>query len=195
VWHVPPSASAAVVYRRGVLVVHAGNRIDGPDRAAPRFPPEREYAIADRLGELLDVLAPEGVVTAAAAGADLLLIEAAAKRGLPVHLVLPCPWQRFRALSVEDQGTRWVDAFERAIDRVSHDASSSLVELDLEPDGEGLRAGNQALIDRARQLARTGVLVVAVHPRGGEDPPSVTDDFVGRAEREGLFVIEIDPGL
>ena len=101
----------------GVLVVHAGNRIDGPDRAPARFPPDREQAVADRLGELLDVLAPEGVVTSAAAGADLLMVEAAEKRQLPVHLVLPFPRARFRAVSVEDQGPRWVSAFEHAVER------------------------------------------------------------------------------
>ena len=175
---------------RWVLVVHAGNRIDGPDRARARFPPDREQAVADRLGELLDLLAPEGVVTSAAAGADLLMVEAAEKRQVPVHLVLPFPRARFRAVSVEDQGPRWVSAFEHAVEG----APSSLVELDLEPGVEGLQAGNQALLDHASALARSGgVLVVAVRPPGGEDPPSVTDDFVRRAVDAGRFVIEVDP--
>jgi hypothetical protein len=176
-----------------VLVVHAGNRIDGPDRPQPRFPPEREAAVAERLGELLDVLAPQGVVTAAAGGADLLLIEAAEKRGIPTHLVLPCARGRFREHSVDDQGSRWAAAFERAVLLATSDGAGSLVELNLEPDEEGLRAANQALIDRARDLRPGGVLAVAVHPPGGGDPPSVTDDFVARARRAGLFVVEIDP--
>jgi hypothetical protein len=158
-----------------VLVVHAGNRIDGPDRARARFPSDREQAVADRLGELLDVLAPEGVITSAAAGADLLIVEAAEKRQIPVHLVLPFPRARFCAVSVRDQGPRWVSAFEHAVERA--DRASSLVELDLEPDVDGLLAGNQALLDRASALARTGLLVVAVR----------------RAGDAGLFVIEIDP--
>ena len=108
-----------------VLVVHAGNRIDGPDRARARFPSDRELAVADRLGELLDVLAPEGVVTSAAAGADLLMVEAAEKRHVPVHLVLPFPRARFRAVSVEDQGRRWVSAFEHAVERADRRARSS----------------------------------------------------------------------
>ena len=150
-------------------------------------------AVADRLGELLDVLVPEGVVTSAAGGADLLLVEAAEKRNVPVHLVLPVPRRRFLALSVKDQGLRWASAFEHAIELAAQDQSSSLVELDLEPDVDGLLAGNQALIDRAFELAGTGLLAVAVRPAGGEDPPSVTDDFVRRAAAAGLFIIEIDP--
>jgi hypothetical protein len=176
-----------------VLVVHAGNRIDGADRAHPRFPPERELAVSDRLRELLDVLEPDGVVTAAAAGADLLLIEAAQERGLPIHLVLPTERYCFRATSVEDRGERWVAAFERAINLVTTHKECSLVELGLESDGNVFRAGNQALINRARDIAEDGVLAVAVRPSGGEHPSSVTDDFVGRAKHAGLFVIEIDP--
>ena len=137
------------------------------------------------------MLAPEGVVTSAAAGADLLMVEAAEKRNVPVHLVLPFPRERFRALSVEDQGRRWVAAFEHAVERA--DRTSTLVELDLEPDDDGLLAGNQALLDHASTLTRTGLLVVAVRPPGGEVPPSVTDDFVRRAGDAGLFLIEIDP--
>jgi hypothetical protein len=176
-----------------VLVVHAGNRIDGPDRAQSRFPAHRELAVADRLGELLDVLAPEAVVTSAAAGADLLLVEAAIKRQVPIHLVLPFARSRFRAMSVEDQGRRWVASFDAALDWVGRDEASSLVELSLDPDVAGLHAANQALLARAAELSSTAVLAVAVRPPGPEVPPSVTDEFVRGAEEAGLFVIEIDP--
>ena len=95
-------------------------------------------------------------------------------------------------MSVEDQGARWVDAFEQAIE-LSGRPGSSLVELDLDPDDAGLRAGNDALIGRARELAGADVLVTVVRPLGGEDPPSMTDDLVDRARRDGFFVVEIDP--
>jgi hypothetical protein len=176
-----------------VLVVHAGNRIDGPDRAQSRFPAHRELAVADRLGELLDLLTPEAVVTSAAAGADLLLVEAAIKRQVPIHVVLPFPRARFRAVSVEDQGRRWVASFDAALDWVEQDEASSLVELDLDTDVTGLHAANQALLARAAELSSTAVLAVAVRPPGPEVPPSVTDEFVRGAEDAGLFVIEIDP--
>ena len=156
---------------------------------APAFHPIASRRSPTAYGELLDLLAPEGVVTSAAAGADLLMVEAAEKRQVPVHVVLPFPRARFRAVSVEDQGPRWVSAFEHAVEG----APSWLVELDLEPGVEGLQAGNQALLDHASALARSGgVLVVAVRPPGGEDPPSVTDDFVRRAVDAGRFVIEVN---
>jgi hypothetical protein len=177
----------------GVLVVHAGNRIDGPERAQPRFPPHRELAVGDRLGELLDLLAPEGVVTSAAAGADLLLVEAAIKRQVPIHLVLAFPRSQFRAVSVEDQGRRWTASFDAALDWVEGDDASSVVELDLDTHAAVFHAANEALLARAAELCRTGVLAVAVRPPGSEVPPSVTDEFVRGAEEAGLFVLEIDP--
>ena len=176
-----------------MLVVHAGNRIDDPDRPRPRFPSDRVQAVADRLGELLDVLAPEGVVTSAAAGADLLMVEAAgeaaAARPPPAAVPAgPVP-RRLGRGSGPALGDGVRHAVEHAVDH-----PSSLIELDLEPGVEGLEAGNQALLDHTSALARTGgLLVVAVRPPGGEVPPSVTDDFVRRAVDAGRFVIEIDP--
>jgi hypothetical protein len=177
-----------------VIIVHAGNRIDQPGRTPPRFPADRERAVGTRIGELLDVLTPAGVVTAAAAGADLLLAEAAMERAVPLHLLLPCPRARFCEVSVADQGPRWTRAYERVLGHVAGDSGSSLVELALEPDDAGFRTANQALVERATNLGTTRVLAVAVRPREREPTPTVTDDFVTRAEAAGLFVLEIDPG-
>lgn len=177
-----------------MILVHSGNRIDHPDRVPARFPARREKAVAARLGELLDLLAPTAVVTAAAAGADLLVAEAAWERSVPLHVVLPCPRQRFREVSVADQGQRWASAFDLMMDHVTGDERSSLVALAYEPDDAGFRRGNQALLDRATSLDAGGVLAVAVRPAVRSSRPSVTDDFVDRARAAGLFVVEIDPG-
>ncbi len=144
--------------------------------------------------ELLQILEPAGIVSAAAAGADLLLAEAALDRAVPLHVVLPCPRARFQEVSVADQGPRWVLAFERVLNHVAQDTRSSLEELTLEPDDAGFRMANQVLLDRAVNLGADRVLAVAVRPRQRESTPSVTDDFVDRAEAAGFFVLEIDPG-
>jgi len=177
-----------------VILVHSGNRIDPPGRVPPRFPRDREPAVKARIGALLQLLSPEGVVSAAAAGADLLMAEAALARSVPLHVVLPCPRDRFREMSVADQGERWVAAYEEVLERVAADRRSSLLELAFEPDDDGFRAANQSLVERALALSPDGVLAVAVRPRAREGNPGVTDDFVERAEAWGLFVVEIDPG-
>jgi hypothetical protein len=176
-----------------VIVVHAGNRTDEAGRAPPRFPVDHEAGVAARIGRLLDVLQPEGVVTAAAAGADLLVVEAARQRGIPVHVVLPFDRDRFCTESVEDRGERWTRSYEKAIAGTLADPRSSLIELALEPDADGFRSGNQALLDRAGELAPGRVLALVIRPRLTDEPASVTDDFANAADAAGLFVVEIDP--
>lgn len=177
----------------GVLVVHAGNRIDGPGRTPARFPAANETWVAQGLGDVLDRIAPEGVVTAGAAGADLLMAHEALKRRIALHLHLPCAVSQFREASVADQGERWASMFDGVVERVTSDDRHALVELDLQPDLEGFLAGNEALIDYANRTARTGLVAVVVRHVDSHHPATVTDDFVRRAERAGLEVVEIDP--
>jgi hypothetical protein len=176
------------------MIVHAGNRVDEPGRAAPRFPPYCEKVVAARLGELLDLLQPDGVVTGISAGADLLLAEAAVERGVPVHAVLACEQTHYCEVSVDDRGPRWTRAYQRILGYIAADSRSSLLELESEPDDAGFRAANGALLERAAGLETNGILAVAVRPARREPVASVTDDFVARAEKVGLFVVEIDPG-
>ncbi len=176
-----------------MIVVHAGNRIDEAGREAPRFPPECEPDVARRLDELLEVLDPDGVVTATAAGADLLMAESAIARSIPLHVVLPFGRDRFRVQSVADQGGRWAEAYDAVINHVGSDPGCSLGELELDADDAGFRAGNDALLERARALGGRRVLAVAVRSPLHDGPASVVDDFVEKAERAGLFVLEMDP--
>ena len=146
------------------------------------------------MGELLDLLRPDGVVTGLAAGADLLLAEAAVEREVPVHALLPCDRTRYGEVSVDDRGQRWTRAYQRILDHIVADGRSSLLELEMEPDDAGFRAANGALLEWAADFDTDGVLAVAVRPARREPTTSVTDDFVARAEKAGLFVVEIDPG-
>jgi hypothetical protein len=107
--------------------------------------------------------------------------------------LLPFGRLRFRDVSVADRGSRWLELYDRLLADVAGDERCSIVELALEPDDDGFRAGNQALLERAILLADEHVIAVAVRPRRPSKSVSMTDDFVERAERSGLFVIEIDP--
>ena len=176
-----------------MIVIHAGNRVDEPHRKVARFPADRVQLLRGRLDSLLRVLAPEGIVTSAAAGADLVLVEAALERSLPVHLVLPFERAQFRQTSVSDRGSPWERSFDEALDAAAHEPQNSLMSLDLPVTEEAFRTANQAIIERGKALAPDRVLAVAVRHRTDEDPPTVTDDFVRQAETSGLFIIEIDP--
>lgn len=181
-----------------MYVVHAGNRVDGEDGSAgSRFPPSQVSFVRLRLARLLEQLRPEVVVSAVAAGADLLMVEEALRLKLAVHVVLPFARDQFRDESVADRGQDWVDAFDRVLDAIAHrSVDCRLVEHSLEPTPDGFREGNQILLDHARGIAGVGALLaVAVRPRGGETTSSVTDDFVDRAGTQGVACIDLDPGV
>ena len=120
------TGAVAQRYCAVVLIVHAGNRIDAPDRGAPRFPASQVGAVAQRVGRLLDVMKPAGVVSAPAAGADLIVLDEARRRGIPLHVFLPIDTDEFVRVSIADHDTEWLGLFEAVMDHARDDASSSV---------------------------------------------------------------------
>ena len=181
-----------------MILVHAGNRVDSPDRPGPpRFPEGQVAFLQWRLARFVDVLRPRIVVSAAAAGADLLLLEnALATPGVDIHIVLPFAASRFRETSVADRGASWTERYDRVLSVVRERAGCELIEFGEAPDDAGYRAGNQHLIDHAVGIADSdGVLALAVRPPPGHAAPSMTDDFVAAARLRGVTRIDIDPSI
>lgn len=180
-----------------MILVHAGNRVDRPGGGEPRFPAGQVDFVKTRLRGLLELLGPT-VVSAAAAGADLLLLECAVELGLPTHVVLPFDRGRFLGESVVDLGPEWVMRYERVLDAVDGSELCTITEHDESTAPDPFRRGNARLLDRAQELAAAtgaGVLALAVRPGPGQGPPSVTDDFVDRARQRSITVIDIDPRM
>jgi hypothetical protein len=169
-----------------MIVVHSGHRLDEPDRPTPRFPREHASAVRERLQVLFQALAPSRLVGAAAAGADLLALEAAAELGIATTVVLPLPREEFRRRSVEDQGAEWVPRFEAALA-----AADTVLEGDLADRDDWYLVGNDLILDAAAGLSDGEVLVVAVRARGR----SATDDLVERAVARGWPVVDLDPSI
>ena len=146
------------------------------------------------MGRMLDALRPFGVVSAAAAGADLIVLEEAIARGIGTHVVLPIPVCDFVKQSVMDAGTEWVRRFEAVLDHVANDTNCSLLQGDESPDDDWFLSAHDQLLDRANDVADGDTVVaLTIRPPEGENPPSATDDFAMRAERVGLLVLCIDP--
>ena len=147
------TGAAAQRYCAVVLIVHAGNRIDAPDRGEPRFPASQVGAVAQRVGRLLDVMQPAGVVSAPAAGADLIVLDEARRRAIPLHVFLPIEVDEFVRVSVADHDTEWLGLFETVMDHARDDARSSVCR------GDGRRAvglvpGGPSRSARPRHRAR-----------------------------------------
>jgi hypothetical protein len=188
------TSAVAQRYCAVVLIVHAGNRIDAPDRREPRFPASQVGAVAQRVGRLLDVMRPAGVVSAPAAGADLIVLDQARLRGIALHVFLPIDADEFVRASVADHETEWLGLFETVMDHARDDANSSVRRGDGGAHAEWYLQAHQALLEYAIELA-AGDLVVAltVRPPAGETPHSATDVFADRAGRAGLIVLTVDP--
>jgi hypothetical protein len=179
-----------------VIIVHAGNRIDRPARNTARFPASQVPLVTARLAQLLRALAPKAVVSAPAAGADLIVLAEAQRLGVPVHVLLPIPENAFITASVADCGAEWVTRFHDVLRVARADPSSSVEITDMRSEPNWYVAANGVLLERANRAAiacADVVMALTVRPTGREDPPSATDDMAARAGRAGLAVLTLDP--
>lgn len=176
------------------VLAYAGNRVDSPgtSREAARFPSSRAEAVRRDVRDVLERECPDAIVGAAAAGADLIVVEEGLALGIDVHLVLPLTPASFRASSVADRGEQWGLAFDRVLAwlppaSVRYGAATTPT-LDL------FREGNAAIIEAATELAAGGeAAVLAICSPPGTRPPRVTDHFVELARAQGLRIIGVDP--
>lgn len=94
------------------VFLFSGHMIDAPDRASPRFPPDKEAIAAQGIAAALDALgAGPGDLALAqgASGGDLLFLEACKARGVRLQLMLPFTEPEFieRSVSPAADGASW----------------------------------------------------------------------------------------
>jgi tetratricopeptide (TPR) repeat protein len=98
------------------VLLFSGHMVDAPDRQQPRFPADKEPIAARRIGEELDALGagPEDLaLSQAAAGGDLLFLEACLDRRVRCQVILPFPEPEFvtRSILPSAGGARWRDRY------------------------------------------------------------------------------------
>ncbi|MDQ3196036.1 MAG: hypothetical protein M3Q32_06605 [Pseudomonadota bacterium] len=96
------------------VFLFSGHMIDAPDRAEPRFPPDKESGAAQAIAQKLDELDAGNddlAICSGACGGDLLFAEACLERGLRLELHLPFDVPRFIEESVVFAGASWRDRF------------------------------------------------------------------------------------
>ncbi|MDH3293374.1 MAG: hypothetical protein OER95_03525 [Acidimicrobiia bacterium] len=186
-----------------MILAHAGHRIDKTDQPGCRFPAGRVGSVYRRVYMYLLERRPAGVVSAAASGADLVVLRAAEDLFIPFHIALPLPIDEFRRRSVDDRGADWSEAFDRAITR----ASAVVVADGLLDHDDWFRRGNDFILDTAADLAvngKTGITAGGVGHRPSIEAlaivtstpaaaGSTTADFFAKARRRGWPVHTIDP--
>jgi tetratricopeptide (TPR) repeat protein len=98
------------------VLLFSGHMIDAPDRRTPRFPADKEPIAAQKIADALDQIGagPEDLALAqAAAGGDLLFLEACQRRGVRCQVLLPLPEAEFiqRSILPSAGGDKWRERF------------------------------------------------------------------------------------
>jgi tetratricopeptide (TPR) repeat protein len=98
------------------VLLFSGHMVDAPGRSAPRFPAQKVAAAQRRIEQALDALAPGAqdlALCQAAAGGDLLFLEACLARGVRCQVLLPFDEPEFIRRSVEpvSEGDRWRERY------------------------------------------------------------------------------------
>lgn len=179
------------VSRGHVILIYAGSQPDSEGRAEARFPEATEAEITVRIRGLLQDLKPRLVFGALAAGADILIAEAAREEGIPFRALLPFDADTFRGTSVSGSGDRWTQRYNRLL------TEADIEFLNEEVQESAYTDHNVAMLDAATRIAEDeGERLWCLLIRPSPDPTtsgSVTDDMASRAEGRGILTLDIDP--
>jgi tetratricopeptide (TPR) repeat protein len=122
------------------VLLFSGHMIDAPDRPEPRFPADKEAIAAQKIAEALEQLGagPEDLAFCqAAAGGDLLFLEACQRRGVRCQIQLPFPEPDFieRSILPSTDGDKWRERFFKVKEQLKDPIRIMPVELGPLPKG------------------------------------------------------------
>lgn len=174
-----------------MIIIYAGSQPDAEDRDKPRFPQSTEEETKTRIRGLLSDLKPRLVFGALAAGADIIVAEAAREEGIPFRALLPFDADTFRETSVSGAGSRWIERYNRLLEEATVEFLDAAV-LD-----QAYVDHNASMLDAAIRIAeneseRLWCLLIRPSPDPAT-PSSVTDDMASRAEGRGILTLDINP--
>ncbi len=144
-------------------------------------------SIRERVRALLLQQHADAIVSSAACGADLLVLEEAGALGLRRRVILPSPPERFRQTSVVDRPGDWGAIYDRVLEEVQ--SRGDLIVLN-----GSYAAVNSAILDEAVAMAHEqntesiALILWDARPRGKQD---LTKAFLEEAKDRGLRVLEI----
>jgi hypothetical protein len=182
-----PRAASPAAPRQ--VLLFSGHRVDEPGRAVPRFPPDKERAVARRIAEELDRLGAgpsDLALTQGAAGGDLLFAEACLDRGVPLQLLLPLPLDAFIAQSIlpSTGGAAWRDRFIALKARLHEPPRVADDELGTPPAGaDPWERGGHWLLATALAHGADKLRFITLWDGTGGDGPGGTQHMVDEVRR------------
>lgn len=171
------------------VLLFSGHMVDAPDRAAPRFPAAAEPLAARAIAKALDDLkaGPDDLALCqAAAGGDLLFLEACQARGVRCRVLLPFPEPEYLQRSVlrSAGGEAWRDRFHAALGHTGTTLRVMPDELGPLPEGvDPFERSNLWLLYTALAAGVKKVRFVTLWNGGGGDGPGGTAHMVAEVQR------------
>jgi tetratricopeptide (TPR) repeat protein len=186
-------------WRPRQVILFSGHMIDAPDRATPRFPPDKEATAAQKIAEMLDRLGagPDDLaLTQGACGGDLLFTEACLQRGVKVQWLQPFDEPAFIQHSVVRCSEAWRPRYLDAKARLAGPIRSSPEALgDFPPGSEPgypYERCNLWLLYTALACGVDKVRFICLWNGGGGDGPGGTAHMYEEVKRRTGQVSWID---
>lgn len=170
--------------------------MDRPGRSPPRFPPALEPAAARQIALELDQLqaGPDDLALCqAAAGGDLLFLEACQARGVRVQVILPFDEARFMHESVlpSAHGEQWAHRYQAVRARLVEAPHT----LPVEPGSDPFDRCNESLLAAALHWGADKARFICLWNGGAPGGAGGTAHLVERARQRGLVPRVIDTRL
>ena len=181
------------------VFLFSGHMIDAPDRATPRFPPDKESIAAQKIAQALDQLdaGPDDLaLTQGACGGDLLFTEACQQRGVKVQWLQPFREPDFIEKSVVRCGQAWRQRYHDAKAKLAAPIHSAPEDLGNPPPnaepGYPYERCNLWLLYTALACGVDKVRFVCLWNGGGGDGPGGTAHMYNEVKRRTGRVTWID---
>ncbi|MBM4200100.1 MAG: DUF4071 domain-containing protein [Gammaproteobacteria bacterium] len=180
------------------VLLFSGHMIDAPDRKEPRFPADKESIAAEKIGAALDQLGANTEDLAfcqAAAGGDLLFLEACQARGVRCQVLLPFPEPEFieRSILPSAGGENWRARFYAVKEKLQDPIRIMPEELGPLPAGvDPFERCNLWLLYSALSCGIDKVRFVSLWNGGGGDGPGGTAHMYNEVKRRTGRVTWLD---
>ena len=181
------------------VFISSGHLIDKPGRPTPRFPPEKENAIAQAIAEQLEKWKPvqgDLAICGGARGSDILFAESCLKNGIEIWLFVAKPEEEFLKGSVRLPNTNWE---ERYFSIRGNSSVKTFFQRPLEHSANDMNAfarANLWMIETAKTEVsvpdKLYALLVWDEKLSG-DGPGGTSDFAAKIKSSGGHLKIINP--
>jgi hypothetical protein len=165
-----------------VVVLYAGRR-PGAD-----FPESNLDFVGEQIAQLLAGLHSRVIVGSAAAGSDLLTLEAAEALEIDAEAIIVGDRDVFRDGSVSDKGAEWERRYDHQLTRVKPEELPGV-----ENEGEGYRSVTRRIAERGEELAQEGEPIVILAIASERDGSDHTEELVQHGRNPNRLVLRIDP--